>query len=160
MHHSPSDGCAPKLIVKELKKRFLPKADAGTISEIIRDYLKQQKTPLPPNSILSIGLANHLSQQGLFNTDEIRRIIENRPMDFAVVVERSDWDRYHRDTKELLAAFRAGTLKTGGSGRKKRGRLSPKKRYELTRPYQAIRVGLIEAEFGRSLSLGFGALDG
>src|SRR5690242_1535745 len=103
MRHRPSDGGDVRLVARELCERFLPNADTDVLRRLVQEYLDGVQKPLPPNDFLAIGLAKYLAKQPIFNTTEIRRLIKNRPLEFAAAVESSDWDEYSRIAKAITS---------------------------------------------------------
>jgi hypothetical protein len=98
MHHSLSDGVDPRLIIRELQIRFLPKIDVDTLARWISEYLKTVQRPLPGDDVFARRLAIFLHRNLATKASEIRRLIENRPLELAALVERSDWDK-HRNLR-------------------------------------------------------------
>ena len=154
MRHSLSDGVDPRLIIRELQIRFLPKIDVDTLARWISEYLKTVQRPLPGDDVFARRLAIFLHRNLAMKTSKIRQLIENRPLELASLVESSDWDEYRR-----LAAIIAKLPVPAAQGKPRRRSVDrqtstavAKRRYERRRWYHALSVGQIEREFSQSSS--------
>jgi hypothetical protein len=74
-------------------------------------------------------------------------------VEFACVVESSDWDEHFKLTKAIADGTIHFTKRTQPSRSKQKTTCSAKRRYELVRRYVPLHVGAIEREFGRPLTL-------
>jgi hypothetical protein len=102
MRHSPSDGVDPRLIIRELRDRFLPKVDVDILARLISNYLKTVQRPFPGNDVLARRLSLYLLKElPSLKTRQIRQLIENRPLEFASLVRQSDFDERRRIVRDL-----------------------------------------------------------
>ncbi len=152
MRHRPGDGTDAKLVIRELRERFVPNTDDSAIASIISAWLQKQSSR-PPDSVLPLRIARLLVNKGILKSAEIETLIRNRATEFASVVEASDVDEF-RKFSQMIAS---GKIKTGASTAKPtrtvvRTKVTPKRRYELRRIYWAIHTGQIENDFGRARS--------
>jgi hypothetical protein len=155
MHHSLSDGVDPRLLIRELRARFLPKIDVDTLARSVSAYLKTVSRPLPSDDVFARRLAIFLHRNLPTKTSEIRKLIENRPLELAALVERSDWDE-HRKLTDIITKLpkpEEQRRQRRRSADRKGSKASAKRRYESLRPYHALSVGRIEREFNQPSSV-------
>jgi hypothetical protein len=154
MHHSLSDGADPRLVIRELQARFLPKIDVDTLARWISKYLKTVHRPLPGDDVFARRLAIFLHKNLAMKTSDIRRLIENRPLELAALFERSDWDE-HRKLTDMITKLpkpEEQRKQRRRSADPKNSKAFAKRRYERLRPYHALSVGQLEWEFSQPSS--------
>ncbi len=150
MRHPPGDGIDPKLVVRELRERFVRNADDSVIASIISTWLENQSSR-PPDSVLPLRIARLLVDKGVLKSAAIETVIRNRATDFASVVEASDHDEFRRFA-EMIASGKINSAKpsTKVPRAAARPKVSPKRRHDLGRIYKPIHTGQIEKDFGRA----------
>ena len=151
MRHSLSDGADPRLVIRELQARFLPKIDVDTLARLISEYLKTVQRPLPGDDVFARRLSIFLLKNLPTKTSEIRELIENRPLELAALVERSDWDE-HRKLTDIITKLpkpEEQRKQRRRSADRKSSKAFAKRRYESLRRYHALSVGRIEREFSQ-----------
>ena len=155
MHHSLSDGVDPRLLIRELRARFLPKIDVDTLARSVSAYLKTVSRPLPSDDVFARRLSIFLLKNLPMKTSEIRKLIENRPLELASVVESSDWDEHRKFTDIIIKLLKSEEQRKQRrrSADRKSSTAIAKRRYEGRRPYHALSVGQIERQFSQPSSL-------
>src|SRR5262249_31108935 len=145
------DGVELSLVVRELKERFLPRLDVDAVASIVAEYLKKLDAPWPPIEMLAIGIARHLLLQPKFDRRDLEAVIKNRPAEFADAVERSDWDESWRIAEQVEKMNKQNPpVPFYKKIQPAAGKKASTKRYERTRRYHPLSIGLIERQFGES----------
>jgi hypothetical protein len=154
MRHSLSEGVDLRLVVRELKERLLPRLDVDTVAPMVAEYLKKLQPPLPPIEILAIGIARHLLSQPMFNRRDLESVINNRPAELGLAVERSDQDEYRSFARRLeQIAVEGRPISADKTKSREDRKKASARRYERKRRYQPLSIGQIEREFGESRTL-------
>src|SRR5262249_39966803 len=82
---------------------------------------------------------------------DLEAVIKNRPAEFADAVERSDWDEFWRIAEQVEKMNKQNPpVPFYKKIQPAAGKKASTKRYERTRRYHPLSIGLIERQFGES----------